>query len=504
MARTPDVLEDPTPLDGEGLDVRIRVAWLLRMSRSVGTGGTPVSVTDMAALLRERGLAATPPSVSGWETGRVVPGAAVIEGYERALGREPGILRGAIDETRRTFGHRNRPVCPGPPELDDVDRAVAPVLVDGPVAGADWLHFCDVALAVRPGLPTGLVRPLVDRLVSEVSRSVFTAYLTRHEGLALLRCGQYADVVLASIRDYLAEPGTQVVADAMNLVTEHGDDAALELVVPYLEHQDPGLVRGAVLALTNFDVMHGLTTGQWRTVLDALLAASRGDGVADGDDQRWPHLSRLWQLLPHDLRSAHEAGLGRPLRPPDAAAPERGRRRREEDFSRDVADRVCDALGIARQPVLARLVQEATFDPPSPRGFTSALLLMASPMRGALGAALGEASRDQPDPFVQEASAGLLVAIGDRRAVPHATRWLHSGDPALMEPGLIALAHVREPIDGALLAALLDRPDQVGSRALYYAGMTGHDAMGRLAADPDHPRHRGALWWQRHGSVVTH
>ena len=144
------------------------------------------------------------------------PSTAVVEGYERALGLEPGGLRGAVDMVRRTFGLGGRP--PPPPRTwRAMDRVAERVLDARPASGAEWLHFCDAALAVRPGLPTRVMRPLVDRLVSETSRSVFTAYLTRYEGLALLRCGQYADLVLAALRDHIEEPGNQVVAEAMSL-----------------------------------------------------------------------------------------------------------------------------------------------------------------------------------------------------------------------------------------------------------------------------------------------
>ena len=83
------------------------------------------------------------------------------------------------------------------------------------------------------------------------------------------------------------------------------------------------------------------------------------------------------------------------------------------------------------------------------------------------------------------------MALGDHRAVSHASGWVRSGDPELIGPGLVALAHVGAPVDDAALASLLEQPGAVGRRALYYAGMVGHDAVDRLARDPDAPAAAG-------------
>jgi hypothetical protein len=499
MARTPDVLHDPTPIDAPGVDVGIRVAWLLRMSRSAGTHGSSVSVTDMATLLRDQGVAATPPSVSGWETGRVPPSTAVVEAYERALDLEPGGLRGAIDMMRRTFGLEPRPAHPAPPDLHGIDRAVERVLVPGPISGGDWLHFCDAALAVRPGLPTHVTRPLVERLVSELSRSVFTAYLTRYEGLSLLRCGQYADLVLEVLRDYVDEPGNQVVAEAMSVLAERADRSTVEVLASHLGTDDPGRLRGAVLGLENLHVAGRLSPAHWQLVVEPFLSAY--DRGAD-DEELWTSFSAVWHLLPQSLRTQAEPRLRRPVRPLPAGDLRRDLRS-EQEFARDLADRVCAAHGLVRQPLLARLVHEATFDHRRPRSFASAHLLMASPLRSELGAQVAATMPDQVDPALHEAAAELLVALGDRRAVPHARRWVRSGEVSLVGPGLVALAHVGEPLERPQLLHLLEQPDPVGRRALYHAGMTSHPEVARIAADRTHPLATRAQWWQRHGGAVT-
>ena len=119
------------------------------------------------ALLRDQGVSAPPPSVSGWETGRVAPSTAVVEAYERALGLSPAPC--AAPSTWCGAPSADRPVHrrrPGPGRRWTGPSSACSTT--GPVTGAEWLHFCDAALAVRPGLPARLMRPLVDRLVSEI------------------------------------------------------------------------------------------------------------------------------------------------------------------------------------------------------------------------------------------------------------------------------------------------------------------------------------------------
>ena len=74
---------------------------------------------------------------------------------------------------------------------------------------------------------------------------------------------------------------------------------------------------------------------------------------------------------------------------------------------------------------------------------------MASPLRSDLGAQVAVTMPDRRPRALRRAAAELLVALGDHRAAPHARRWVRTGDPALVGPGLVALAHVGEPIAGA-------------------------------------------------------
>jgi HEAT repeat protein len=142
------------------------------------------------------------------------------------------------------------------------------------------------------------------------------------------------------------------------------------------------------------------------------------------------------------------------------------------------------------------------FDRRRARSLASAHVLMASPLRGDLGEQVAATTHELP-PMLRRASAELLIALGDHRAAAHARRWVESEDPALLGPGLVALAHVGERVAQPRLAELLERPDPVSRRALYHAGMTGHPEAARLAADAAHPLNATARWWLRHGPAVT-
>lgn len=498
MARSPDVLEDPTPLDSPRVDIRVRVAWLLRSSRTAGIEGTTLSVTEMAQRLKEFGIPASAPSVSGWETGRVAPGTAVVEAYEAVLGREPGILRGAVDMVRRTHGHGNRGVVTMP-SLAELDRLTERVVGSRQPTGLDWLHFCEAALAVQPGLPGRVLRPLVDRLISEVSRSVFTAYLTRYEALALLRCGQYDGLVLQAARDYVEEPGNQVVAEAIGVATERADRRCLRLVTSKLASEDPGLLRGAAIGLENLANVSGLRPADWDLVTEPFVTAYN---ARPDDESRRRLLSELWRALPAPVRAATEPRLVRPVTPAPRSW-EPGHVERLVAFARRAASQICLDAGIPHQPMLARLVYEAAFDPRGNRRWTATLLLMASPFRDPVAARLAQAAERHDDVTVRDASRELLVALGHESSTPHAIAWLDDDSPDVVGGALVELAHTGIVLPDERLDALLELPDPVGRRALYYAGMSGHPSLARIAADPGHRLAPGARWWQKHGTVVT-
>ncbi|NYD41922.1 hypothetical protein [Nocardioides panaciterrulae] len=501
MARSPDILEDPTPLDGAHVDVRVRIAWLLRSWRTLGMDGKAVSVTEMAGLLKEHGTPASPPSVSGWETGRVAPSPAVVEAYEAVLELEPGSLRSVVDLVRRRFGD-DGPRSPAPPvDLADLDDAVDRVVATPAPPGLAWLHFSEAVLEVRPGLPRAFLRPLVARLLSEMSRSAATAYTTRYEALALLRCSAYADLVADAIGDFFDEPGNLLLGDAARLLSERPDGRAVLILAPQLTSAEFLRLRAGVVGLE-----HVATTGEesvsvWGPVVGPFVRAWERDG---NDPERRQQLVELWRALPEGARDPIAERLSSPVPDvPEPAASEPGGLEDQLAFCGHTAGRAAEALGLPDQPLLARLLFEALFEERDARRVTSSLLLMASPFRGHLAVELAAAARDHDDARVRRATATLILLIGREETHETVRGLLDSEDVVVVTGALFVLMHSGGQLGSDRLESLIRLPEPLDRRALFYAGMTAHPMLDRIAADHGQPLRQLARWWQRHGSAVT-
>jgi hypothetical protein len=310
MARSPDILEDLTPLDGPHVDVRVRLAWLLRSWRTLGLAGGTVSVTDMATMLKEHGVPASPPSVSGWETGRVAPGPAVVEAYESVLGLEPGSLRAVVDLVRRRFGDdppRSPVLTSG---LHDLDAAVDRVTGASRPRGLAWLHFSEAALEVRPGLPRAFLQPLVERLLSEMSRAAFTAYTTRYEALAQLRCSRYADVVADVVAGFMNEPGNLLLGDASTLIAQRPDERAVRILAPQLVSEEFLRLRAGVVGLQHVATSGVTGDTTWAPVVEPFARAWDRD---PGNPAWRQQLGELWGTLPAGVREAIAARASAPV-----------------------------------------------------------------------------------------------------------------------------------------------------------------------------------------------
>jgi len=500
MARAPEILEDPTPLDATHVDVRVRIAWLLRSWRTHGSDGQGVSVTDMAGLLKQQDVPASPPSVSGWETGRVAPGPAVVEAYESVLGLEPGCLRAVVDLVRRQFGDERPRSAVSALELPDLDLAVDRVVRASPPRGLDWLHLCEAALAVRPGLPAALLRPLVAQLLNELTRSGFTPYTTRYEALALLRGSVYGELVADVAADFIAEPGNLLLGDAAGVLAERPDGRAIGTLAPYLDSDEFLRLRAAVVGLGFVASGDGPRPSAWTPVVGPFTRAWARH--AD-DGPRRQQLAELWPALPSSIRDEVTERLDTPVDVEPAPLPwEPGGRADQLAICRHTADRVTRAVGAPAQPLLARLLFEALFEERYARRITSALLLMASPFRGPLAVEVGLVARDHDDVRVRRAAATLLLLIGREESHALAGELLDSDEPAIVTGALFVLMHSDAPLPTTRVKALLRLPEPLDHRAIFYAGMTGHPVLAEVAANPSDPLRPVALWWQRHGTRV--
>ncbi len=500
MARSPDILEDSTPLDGAHVDVRVRIAWLLRSWRALGVAGGSVSVTEMAAMLKRRGVQASPPSVSGWETGRVAPSPAVVEAYEAVLGLEPGSLRAVVDLVRRHFGDDRPRSAVQPFVLDDLDAAVDRVVGSSRPTGLAWLHFSEAAVEVHPGLPRAFLRPLVDRLMSEVNRSAFTAYTTRYEALAMLRSSRYADVVADAVAAFIDEPGNLLLGDASTLIAQRPDERAVRILAPQLVSNEFLRLRAGVVGLQHVATSGVTDEATWAPAVDPYAEAWDRD---PGNETRRRQLGELWMVLPTSVREAISARVSTPVVfDPEPLAWEPGGLDDQLAFCRRTADLATEAVGLPHQPLLARLLFEAVFEARWDRRTTSALLLMGSPFRANLAVQIGNAAQEQADPDFRRAAAMLLLLVGREESHEAAARLLDSEDVGVVTGALFTLMHSGGEMHTERLESLIRRPEPLDRRAMFYAGMTAHPVLDRVAADPDHPLRQVAQWWQRHGAAV--
>lgn len=221
VARPTQTLVDRTPLDGAAVDPQVRLGWMLRTAR-VHAG---VSMAEMSARLEEYGVATSLAMVSVVErTG--LRDRQIIDGYEHALGLPMGWLRAPIDVLCHMWHGSAADRNPHPVWLRDrgrFDQLHERVDGDAPTGG-DWFHFARFVAPTDSGwaLPSRLLRPLMDRLVHEVVRSVGPAYSTRYCALSHFQAGDSAPVVEESLRALVAEEGgDSVVINALGAVSEH-------------------------------------------------------------------------------------------------------------------------------------------------------------------------------------------------------------------------------------------------------------------------------------------
>ena len=151
-----------------------------------------------------------------------------------------------------------------------------------------------------------------------------------------------------------------------------------------------------------------------------------------------------------------------------------------------------------------RLLFELLYDFRSTRVTTSAYLLMASPLAGALLPLLVRLAGDDRDPTTRDGAANAAMAVQDVSDRPDVGGWVDGDVPGLVTCGLVMSAHAGLPLPEATLRRLLADPATT-RLALYAAGMVAHPLLGSLTADPAVPAgtRAGAAWWLARGPRMT-
>ncbi len=500
MARKPVVLDDLTPLDGSQIDVASRIGWLLRCSRSAAG----LDLRTMAGRLTDGGVPISAASLSRLETEGSRVG-TVIDGYEQVLGIESGRLRGTVDAVCRTFAYAPRDESPTgePLDLAGFDDLVEAVSGSAVTAG-DWLRFAREHEAPRGyGLTGPLLRPLVRRLASEMSRSVGAAFVIRYEALARLRCSAYADVVEDVVRELVLAPDAQVVFDLFSAVSELPTVELLTWAGELLSHDDLMLVRGGDILVQNMrSVGGGLTDEAWAALEEPFLAACHR---ASGDQPRRVVLTRLFKNLPPATRRGILERMSGPFEP--VSGPRdwtKTRRNVHFGLASEVASRACSAAGLPEEPLLARLVFEVLYDFRGPRSTCAAFLVLASPFADAVHRQVCEVAATAEDAPTKEGARRAASILQTRTARPVLDGWLSSPDVELVRTAHVLSGHSGQLLPDEQLEASLAGDAQTVSRVLYAAGMAGDPRLPAISVDRRRPAavRAAAGYWVREGARV--
>jgi hypothetical protein len=382
----------------------------------------------------------------------------------------------------------------------EMSRLTERVADDSPTGG-DWLTWARaIAQPGAIGLPEPYAVELVTRLAGELQRSASHAYPIRYEALSLVRCSGYGHVVLDVVRDIVADPHVQAIWDLMSAVGEAATPDGVAWSFELLDRDRERLVVGGALALENMGALAGHDVF-WPAHLPELLKRFE---AAEDDSPAYEWLSHLLRLVPRTVLV--ETGL-RPQRrlAPGADIPDWSRTRLNRHWSdcQARAHEVTEALGLADQPVLARLLFDIAMGPHESRAATGYMLLGAlRRLRRPLGDHVADLARNHPDPVVRDRSGRRLGGMLHGEHSPLVDEWL-TGSPEERDRALLLAGGAGQVVPEALLRAAL--ADGSVSPVAYAAGMAAHPALPTLAADATlSPAARGALdWWLRAGPRVT-
>ncbi len=499
MVRPSSVIDDPTGASSGRIDIGSRIGWLLRISRMA----EKVTLRELVTRLAEHGVKVSVSSLSDLETSGQRNG-RMIDAYEAGLDLEAGRLRSVVDIMCRTFDYApadRAPELVGPGGLQAIDAALEGV-ERAEASGGDWLRLARDLGDERGGvLPTRIIRPLVERLLSELMRSVGPAYFIRYEAIARLQETDYVVHVHDAVRAMVETPGSQgVTYTAITLASDYPTTALLEWLITLLDSDDETAFGGGALALSNARHVGKLGAEDWAKVVEPFLRAH----AAHPAGPRAEALTSLFKNLPTAVRREIKPRLKTPLasvHAPDSWA-------LDEDnahfvICQDLAARASRRLGLPEQPMLARLLFEGLFDFRS-TVTTSSWLLGASAFAPALhGELLGVL--DAPlDHVARSGAFRMLMQSATPASDEVVAPWFERLDAARqLETIQFAEQWALEVREEVVAAAY--REGEPGRGIVRALGMSGQPDLKRLAEDPDFPPQLRleAQWWLREGARIV-
>lgn len=421
-------------------DTSLRVAWLLRVNRLLGSNADWTRTANFAAAFRGGSYpkSVSESTVSRWETGAGRATFHTLRRYEELLGVVPGLLVSTADTIYRYV----RPVAAGPPTLTrgapaepgTPAHARLEALLERSVSGEAMSGWnWDELTGQLAGLPSIIMIPrrlwldLAGRLLEEMIVADGLAWMQRFEAMnRLLGHPAGREAAVAACVAHIADPTNEIFVEPASVLDASSHPDAGRHVLRQLAHPTNERTRyGALLACIR-KVRFGHFTpeqlGGLVSVVTQMLEDpdSRADAGALGVE--------VVRRLPAGLRAEADAGLRRALGN-DRTLHEvlTFGRLAASATSQVVVDRIVrsvagdlirDSPGFA-DDILPTLVDEILFDPVFDVRLYAATLIDATPYRDPVAHAFaGELAKPQVVSDITLASSllqGLRVFGGARQ-----------------------------------------------------------------------------------------
>lgn len=486
--------EDTSDLNGPQIQIRPRIAWLLRTNRIDSPYRQPAEFVKRVADL---GRPAVPGGPSEIETRNRSLDAEVILTYEMALDLPKGSLIGPADSLSRSFltrGIRHHSVVHPEARWGELAQLEGK-FQDHAMTGGDWLTFSNL-LDQPDGLPMfpSTLEEWSRRLVIELMRSVGPAYLARMEAISrLVQVEHPRRAVVRAVQDMTLEKGAQGIIDVVAALGDAPRAPTMNTVLDIFTSTEGGARTGAALALDQWLSLGGFSADARRRVERAIVEVAHADpdeGARAGLILA-PHLS---PKLAVSLRRMVDSSV------PPAAGPLRSRRPPGLAHYLDAAYRFSAASG---DRMIERLLQEALSEDPGGRRHHAIVLIGASPYREPIASAAAELLEQSTDPATRHRAGLLMTYLAGEAHQQALVRMLRDPDTQVQAHALTALAHSTGVPAEVDLHDHLSRPD-VALSAIYAAGMSGHpDVVSARDSRFAPPEVRdSACWWLRHGARV--
>jgi hypothetical protein len=484
-----------------------REAWVLRTARNAHPDAGFHKGSTFQTLLALHGRSVSQASISRWESGEMQMPPWVAGLYERTLGHRMGTLQAPINGLRRSLTRttlRLQPLLEMPRDsigAEELIERLGQPFHDG----HDWFLFAALAsrdAALEPG-DTGWGR-LVERLLDETCRSVGLAFTLRMEALAALATTDHGlPHVVRAIGGIVMNPSSQGVSDAISLLDYVPGDRGTSLTIKLMHHDRVEIRKSATalaaVRLARGDVSRGEMPAMERAVAHVVTQTTQADPSLIDLVNRLPRRTPQVDALITSLRATqnvHQAQLTGELVREDVAHLVT-RRLAHEAASGSGSNEPLSTMGL-------RLLREALFNAYLQRRHQSSLMLTAPDWRDALARAVVRELVDDHEPMLRGCLARLLAYSATPGIVDDLTQAALDLVDVRGEC-VVALAHGDLELPADLpIESWLSSSSDVSQRIqyMYAMGMTGHPAVGRIAADPASPLQGYARWWRDHGTAV--